>query len=223
MCLAKAANRRDLLEDLGARVRKLPDFRPLPPEDGKNGVSRTGCMVERRMGERVTELETGDHESFRARVEKLYLSAGPRLWRAVYAYSGDRDIADDTVAETFAQLLRRGSDVSRLDAWLWTTAFRVAKGLLAERSSHWSTAMSPRDEPILADDSFQLVDHLVTALRQLPRQQRLAVVLRDYADRPSSEVAEYMGVRVATMFVHLSRARRRLRVLLGEEGEDEAF
>jgi DNA-directed RNA polymerase specialized sigma24 family protein len=31
-----------------------------------------------------------------------------RLWRGVFAFAGDRQIADDAVAEAVAQALRRG-------------------------------------------------------------------------------------------------------------------
>lgn len=41
-------------------------------------------------------------------VERLYRTEGARLWRAVMAYSGDTEIANDAVAEAFTQVLARG-------------------------------------------------------------------------------------------------------------------
>ena len=64
------------------------------------------------------------------------------------------------------------------------------------------------------------VDHLVQALASLPRGQRLAVVLHDYADRPTDEVAWVLGVTKATVHVHLSRGRKRLRRLLKDETDE---
>jgi hypothetical protein len=52
---------------------------------------------------------------------------------------------------------------------------------------------------------------VVEALRQLSPNQRLAVVLHDYADRPVGEVAATLGASRATVYVHLSQGRRRLR------------
>jgi DNA-directed RNA polymerase specialized sigma24 family protein len=38
--------------------------------------------------------------------------------------------------------------------------------------------------------------------------------VHDYADRPTKEVAATLGVSMATVRVHLSQGRRRLRALL---------
>jgi RNA polymerase sigma-70 factor (ECF subfamily) len=44
-------------------------------------------------------------------VERLYREQGGRLWAAVFAYARDRSVAEDAVAEAFAQLLRRAGEV----------------------------------------------------------------------------------------------------------------
>lgn len=41
-------------------------------------------------------------------VERLYRTEVGWLWRAVMAYCGDREIANDAVAEAFTQVLTRG-------------------------------------------------------------------------------------------------------------------
>ena len=46
-----------------------------------------------------------------SRFEELYRAHGPRLLRNVLLYSGDREIANDAVAEAFAQAMRRGEAV----------------------------------------------------------------------------------------------------------------
>ncbi|HEX6130497.1 MAG TPA: sigma factor-like helix-turn-helix DNA-binding protein, partial [Actinomycetota bacterium] len=66
----------------------------------------------------------------------------------------------------------------------------------------------------------QPVPELVAALRELSPNQRLAVVLHDYADRPTGEVADAIGCSRATVHVHLSQGRRKLRALLGTEDPD---
>jgi DNA-directed RNA polymerase specialized sigma24 family protein len=37
-------------------------------------------------------------------LEQLYREDGARLWRALVAFSGDREVASDAVAEAFARL-----------------------------------------------------------------------------------------------------------------------
>jgi len=60
---------------------------------------------------------------------------------------------------------------------------------------------------------------LLTALAQISPKQRLAVVLHDYADRPTDEVARSIGASRATVHVHLSKGRRRLREILGDDDD----
>src|SRR3954462_1774092 len=55
----------------------------------------------------------------------MWRGSGATLWRAVYAYSGGRcDVADDSVAEAFARVMARGSEVSDPLAYLYRVAFR---------------------------------------------------------------------------------------------------
>lgn len=66
------------------------------------------------------------------RVEAVYRSVHPRLWRSLLSYTGDAELASD--AEAFAQVLRRGDAVDDVAAWVWRSAFRIASGLLAASS-----------------------------------------------------------------------------------------
>ena len=68
-------------------------------------------------------------------VERLYREQGGRIWAAVFACARDRTVAEDAVAEAFAQLLRRGGEVHDPSAWVWTAAFRLAAGELKRRRS----------------------------------------------------------------------------------------
>ncbi len=144
-------------------------------------------------------------------VERLYRDQGGRVWSAVFAHAGDRGVADDAVAEAFAQLLRRGDDVRDATAWVWTAAFRLAAGELKRRSRFSPNVPERAYEPESADT------RVIAAIRTLPERQRAAVLLRYYADRPVTEVAKALGVRASTARVHLHRARNRLKELLGEE------
>jgi RNA polymerase sigma-70 factor (ECF subfamily) len=60
------------------------------------------------------------------------------------------------------------------------------------------------------------ISDVLRALRALSRKQRTAVILHDYADLPTNDVARILGVAQATVRVHVSQGRRRLRRLLEE-------
>ena|SRR2546428_6569591 len=148
----------------------------------------------------------------RERLGHLYAEEGERLWRAVFAFAGDREVANDAVAEAFAQCLRRGEAVRDPKRWVWRAAFRIAAGELKERG-RW--ARWPADAVAQEPDP---PGRLLTALRSLPPMQRATLVLRHYAGYDAGEIARALGIGRATVRVHLSRGRRRLQELL--EAED---
>jgi RNA polymerase sigma factor (sigma-70 family) len=142
----------------------------------------------------------------------LYEREGPRLWRAVLAYAQDRAVTDDAVAEAFAQCLRRGERVRSPRAWVWTTAFRLAAAELKERSRHVPLADARIEQPDVGE-----ADRLLAALRRLPTNQRAALLLRFYGGYGTDEIARALGSSRATVRVHLSRGRKRLRSLMEED------
>jgi len=146
----------------------------------------------------------------------LYRAVGPALWQAIYAYSGgQRDLADDAVAEAFARAIQYDRGIRRPSSWLYRTAFRIAAAEIRRRRLQTEIVGGA------AVDSPPEVEEVLTALRQLSPSQRAAVYLYYRADLPVREVASVMGTSVAAVKVHLHRGRKRLRELLGtEETED---
>jgi RNA polymerase sigma-70 factor (ECF subfamily) len=144
-------------------------------------------------------------------IEALYRSEADRLWRSVYAFAGDPDVASDAVAEAYAQLLRRGEAVRDPAAWVWRAAFRISRGALkARRLADGMTSSLPEHWDAYADRD------LLDAIRQLPDGQRAAVVLFYYADLPIRQIADRLGTNGLAVRANLSRGRRRLRQLLGD-------
>lgn len=146
-------------------------------------------------------------------LERLYREHGTRLWRALVAYAGDPEIASDAVAEAFAQALGRGAALRDPLRWVWRVAFRVAAGELKDRRRRGA---GHAESPIEADDpEVELLD----ALRRLSPKQRAALVLHYYAGYPTKEIAAILGSSAATVRVHLSQGRRRLRRILEDQGD----
>jgi RNA polymerase sigma-70 factor (ECF subfamily) len=143
--------------------------------------------------------------------EALYREHGDRIWRAVLAFSGDREVASDAVAEAFAQALRAGDRIRSPLAWIWRAAFRIAAGELGDRRTRGVLSID------VAARSESVEEDLVAALRRISPAQRAAVVLHHYAGYSAAEVAEIIGSSAAAVRVHLMRGRRRLRELLKEE------
>jgi RNA polymerase sigma factor (sigma-70 family) len=147
-------------------------------------------------------------------VERVWRDDGARLWRSLVAFGGDRELASDAMAEAFAQALGRGAAIEAPERWIWRAAFRIAAGQLQERRR-----VAPSEDLRTSDGMPEPVADLVRALRTLSPNQRTAAVLSLYADMSTREVARTLGCSQATVRVHLSQARRRLRAELEESDE----
>ena len=141
--------------------------------------------------------------------------------RTAYLVLHDRDAAEDVSQDAFAQLHMHWAKVSRYerpDAWVRRVAIRMA--VRASRRNRLLDTLLGRLDPPRVEPSADL--DLAAALRRLPPQQRAAVALHYYEDRPLSEVAQILNCSHATAKVHVFKARRRLAALLGEsEGEGD--
>jgi RNA polymerase sigma-70 factor (ECF subfamily) len=144
-------------------------------------------------------------------IEALYRADADRLWRAVYAFAGDAEIASDAVAEAYAQLLRRGAAVRDPAAWVWRTAFQISRGALKGRRAGEGVVSTDLDHT----DAYADQD-LLAAVRRLPDGQRATVILFYYADLPIREIADRLGTSSLAVRANLSRGRRRLREFLGD-------
>jgi RNA polymerase sigma factor (sigma-70 family) len=145
--------------------------------------------------------------------ESLYVEHADRLWRALVAYSGDREIASDSVAEAFTQCLARGSAVRAPGAWVWRAAFRIAAGELKRRRRYAAAIQEG------ASEMDRDTEALMEALAQLPPRQRATVILHYYVGYRAREIATITGSTPATVRVHLSQGRKRLRRLLEDFDE----
>jgi RNA polymerase sigma-70 factor, ECF subfamily len=147
-------------------------------------------------------------------VESLYRRDADRLWRALYAFAGDAEVASDALAEAYAQLIGRGSAVNDPAAWTWRAAFRICAGALKDRRAAAAVTQAAPDH----SDAYADPD-LLAALARLPAGQRAAVILFYYADLPVGEIARRLGSNGIAVRANLSRGRRRLRELLGDTNE----
>jgi RNA polymerase sigma-70 factor, ECF subfamily len=143
-------------------------------------------------------------------IEQTYRDHGTKLLRALYAYTGSKEIAEDAASEAFAQALRSRDQIRDIEPWIWRVAFRKAAREL-RRSEH-----STGTYRAASYDMTEAAVDLVTALGQLSPKQRSSVILHHYAGYPIRQIAMILGTTSGAVKVHLSVGRRRLRALLEE-------
>ena len=162
------------------------------------------------------------------RLRDAYDRTHARLWQALRAWSGSREVADEAAAEAFAQAARRGDAVRDIDAWVWRAGFRIAAGELQRRSLRPTpvgdtvSLLAAAGDPATSGTDPDLPDaaiDLVRALRRLSEQQRACLVLREVAGLSAAEIADALHTSPGTVRVQIFRSRRVLRTLL-EDHDD---
>jgi RNA polymerase sigma-70 factor, ECF subfamily len=141
-----------------------------------------------------------------------------RAVRAVAAFTGNVDFAQDAVDEALARLLtnfRRGRDVSSIPAWVTTVALNYAKSRWRKRRFDLFDTYehAPRSTEDERDDAMAVR----AALQQLPLRQRQAAVLFYLNDISIDEIAIALLMQPGTVKSHLSRARTALAATLGPQ------
>ena len=154
---------------------------------------------------------------------QMYVVTYPRLVRTLWFVVHDHELAQEIAQDAFIELHRQWRKVrsyDRPDLWVRRVALRKAqreaaravRRRRAERSLHSVDAVPAAELP---DPEVR------AALLQLPPMQRAVVALFYLEDRPMEEVADLLGCRPSTGFVHLHRARHRLAELLAETVSEE--
>jgi RNA polymerase sigma-70 factor (ECF subfamily) len=155
--------------------------------------------------------------------DAFYTASFPRLVGQVYAMCGDLGEAQDCVQEAFVRPWDRHRQLEAVqapEAWIRTVAWRLA--VSRWRRARRALSLADRSRPPVPPPEPD-IEHtaLVTALKQIPEDQRRAIVLHHLCDLPVDEVARETGVAVGTVKARLSRGRKALAVLLSDEWAKE--
>jgi RNA polymerase sigma-70 factor (ECF subfamily) len=144
-------------------------------------------------------------------LEALFESHASAMYRTILAYTGGRvDMAEEAVGEAFARATARSAALRDPVAWLYRVAFNVANDeLRRERRGAGSIRGSIQQPPELSG--------VMEALEALPPRERAVMALFYVMGLPISDIAARLGVASATVRVHLTRGRRHLASLLGDE------
>jgi RNA polymerase sigma factor (sigma-70 family) len=136
---------------------------------------------------------------------------------AVLVSVGDRDTAQDLVAEAFARAWASWPTVSRHPApaaWVVRTALNagVSRWRRRRRELAVPDLALVADRPGAGEASGGSVDpRIMAALLRLPARQRQVVALRLFLDLDTERAARVLGIAPGTVQAHLGRAMASLR------------
>jgi RNA polymerase sigma-70 factor (sigma-E family) len=151
-------------------------------------------------------------EQDRREFTEFYTAARDECLRVVLIAVGDRELAEDLVAESFARAWgawRKVRQHPARQAWIVRTALNTHVSWWRRRRREITRA-SP-DDRAAASPQLALDGSLVAALRRLPARQRQVIALRLLLDLDTATTAETLGMPAGTVASCLSRGLATLR------------
>lgn len=127
----------------------------------------------------------------------------PRIVGVLSFSLGDRWVAEELAQETIIRVCQNWSkvrDMTSPQAWAHRVALNLSNSWLRRRvaerkaTAKLEHSTAPTPHPDQADAIA-----VRAAVHALPQRQRLALVLRYYADLPAAEVASVMGCKEGTV------------------------
>ncbi|MEY9857407.1 RNA polymerase sigma-70 factor (ECF subfamily) [Catenulispora sp. GAS73] len=144
--------------------------------------------------------------------EAFYSASSRRLLGHVYAMVGDLAEAEDALQEAYARAWQRWSRVADYEdpeAWVRTVAYRIAVSSwrrTANRLRAHRRGARLEEAPGASPDRLALV----AALREIPAEQRRAIVLHHLVGLTVEEVSAETSTPTGTVKSRLARGRRAL-------------
>jgi RNA polymerase sigma-70 factor (ECF subfamily) len=212
---------------------------PPRPDGGAAGGSHAIAPIvsdDTRVAVEIRELvDRGENDAARNRFADLVAAHQRRALRIAFQYLRDAAEADEAVQDAFVKAY--GHITSYRDAWpfeVWFTRILI-NGCLDRRKARarrerWFASAeqaSGLDEARAATTPSRQLDpesrllarerraRLAAAVGRLDGRQRTVFMLCHYGDRTPREVSAITGLNESTVRVHLFRAARKLRALLG--------
>ncbi|MFN2447712.1 MAG: RNA polymerase sigma factor [Vicinamibacterales bacterium] len=182
-------------------------------------------------------VASGAAEEARDRFGALVALVQRRALRIAFHYLRDAADADEAVQDAFVKVFlhieRYREDLS-FDAWFTRILVNACLDRLKSRSRQQRWLVSPHDDEMGARQVEQMAgttesgehrllarerwQQVARAVAKLPDRQRLVFTLSHLGEQSAAEISTATGMSPATVRVHLFRAIRKLRTLLGDHG-----
>ena len=171
----------------------------------------------------MTDVAGGDLAAFRALVE-LHHSA---LINFIARFTGNRDSAEDIAQEVFLRVFKAAKAYkpqAKFKTWLFTIATNLCLNEIRDTKSspkivdftrharQECPSMAPEAvSPQKAAENAELSAAVRKAIRNLPENQRIAILLRQYNDFSYNEISKIMGISMSAVESLIQRARQSLK------------
>ncbi len=180
----------------------------------------------------LAQFNEGSEEAFTRLVEKY---SGPLL-NFIYRIIPERTEAEDIAQEVFLKIAGAAGSLrerAKFSTYLYRIAYNLCIDRIRRRTVRAAGALFVSLDEAAGSDSGEKLNRQVpdpadfpadllrerletkrsveTALAELPENQRAAIILKVYEDRPYAEIAEILGVSLPSVESLLFRARQNLK------------
>lgn len=165
----------------------------------------------------MADADSSDFDAF-------YAATVTRVVGYLYVVLGSVAEAEDAAHEAYARAWQRWSKVRGYDdpeAWVRTVAYRVAMSSWRKAKNrlvaHRNGGHAGQDVPALSPDRLAVAN----ALRQIPVEQRQALVLHHMQGMTVEEISRETGTPSGTIKARLARGRRALAPFVSEFADED--
>jgi len=171
----------------------------------------------------MAEVAGGKLSAFRTLVE---LHHKP-LISFIARFTGDRNSAEDIAQEVFLRVFKVAKDYkpqAKFKTWLFTIATNLCLNEIRDNKSNPKIVdlsdLHEQEYPIIASEvlspekaaeNAELSTAVRKAIINLPENQRIAILLRQYNDLSYNEIGQIMGISISAVESLIQRARQSLK------------
>lgn len=164
-------------------------------------------------------------------MKMLYVEHRVTMFRMARALTDSNQDAEDAVSEACVSLMRkvtylRQCDRNVVEAYVVSTVKNSVYSLYRKQKKKREVTDGDELLPLLPDpaptpDSRVIeqctIETLMSAIEQLPEEDQVALRMKYFEKRTCREIAEVLGIQESNVRVRLSRARKRIYELVGED------
>lgn len=161
----------------------------------------------------------------------LYDAHAEAICRTIHALTGSRQLAEDAVQDTFVfahQRLAELADGPGMRSWLFSVALNRMRHDVRATGRYRKYLDRFGDEPhgevALPDAETRRrenAERIQSCILEIPLAYREVFVLFELEGHPGKDIADALGIEVATVFSRLSKARSAFRGAWTARGSDE--
>ncbi len=167
--------------------------------------------------------ETKEQLLSRLSFEEIYNQYATEIIRVAYFYLKDRQKAEDVCQETFVKLITKNPTIEpeKIKSWLIKVSINACKDIL---KSSWYKKTDLGDDVLMniatpSSEQNDLSESLILAIQKLPAKFKEVIILHYYQGYGVAEISDILNISIGTVSSRMARARTKLQIMLGGEGE----